>query len=185
MTNRNMGLVRVAAAVPRVRVANPAANAREIAECIHEAAARGAGFILFPELCLTGATAGDLLFQTRLYEGQLEALSALLKETEDLDLCVLLGTALQVRGKLTEGTLLIQKGSLKGFTPKDFVEGESEEIRLLGQDLPVGALVFSDEENRVDVAMEGFELCGYGASIIFDASSRAYAEVDEIGRAHV
>ena len=178
MTKKNMGLVRVAAAVPRVRVANPVENAREIAECIQEAAARGAGFILFPELCLTGATAGDLLFQTRLYEGQLEALSALLKETADLDLCILLGVALRVRGKLAEGTLLIQKGCLKGFTPKDFIEGESEEIRLLGQDLPVGALVFTDEENRVDVAMEGFELCGYGASIIFDASSRAYAEVD-------
>ena len=54
MAKKNMGLIRVAAAVPKVRLANPEANAREIIRLARDAAGKGAGFVLFPEMCLTG-----------------------------------------------------------------------------------------------------------------------------------
>ena len=61
------GFLRVAAACPRVSVANPQANAAEIARMVDQAAAQGVQVAVFPELCLTGYTAGDLFYR-RLFE---------------------------------------------------------------------------------------------------------------------
>ncbi len=128
MSEKSMGLVRVGAAVPRVHVANPAANAKEIIPCIEDAHQKGAGFILFPELCLIGCTSGDLVKQNHLYQQQLEALTTILEGTRDKSLCVVLGISLRVRSRMVNGSMLIQDGEIKGFTPKDFTEGDSEEI---------------------------------------------------------
>lgn len=178
MTENSMGLVRVAAAVPRVHVANPAANAKEIIPCIDDAHQKGAGFIVFPESCLVGCTSGDLIKQNHLYNRQLAALELIIHETENKSLGVVLGVSLRVRSRVVNGSLLIQKGEIKGFTPKDFIEGESEEIVVLGESVPCGALLFADDANQLSVGLEGFELCGYGAQIIFDTSHQGFAKVD-------
>ena len=178
MSRKSIGMVRVGAAVPRVQVANPAANAIEIIKCIDDAKEKGAGFVVFPEMCLTGCTCGDLLKQTNLYQQQLNALSDIQEATADHSLCVILGMVLRIRGRLVNGSLMIQNGQLKGFTPKDFIEGETEEIVVLGEAIPSGALVFADDQSGLVVGMEGFELCGYGAQVIFDSSHEGYAKVD-------
>jgi NAD+ synthase (glutamine-hydrolysing) len=178
MSRKSIGMVRVGAAVPRVHVANPAANAIEIIKCIEDAKEKGAGFVVFPELCLTGCTCGDLLKQTNLYQQQLNALSEILEATEGNACCVVLGMALRIRGRLVNGSVLIQDSQIKGFTPKDFVEWESEETVLLGETIASGALVFADDQNGLCVGMEGFELCGVGAQIVFDTSHEGYAKVD-------
>ena len=178
MSKKSIGLVRVGAAVPRVHVANPAANAVEIIKCIEDAQDKGAGFVVFPELCLTGCTSGDLLKQNNLYQQQIRALSDILEATKDRSLCVILGMALRIRSRLVNGSLLIQDGQMKGFTPKDFVEGETEEAVVLDETVPCGALTFADDQNALCVGMEGFELCGVGAQIIFDTSHDGYAKVD-------
>jgi NAD+ synthase (glutamine-hydrolysing) len=164
--------------VPRVHVANPAANAIEIMGCIEDAHQKGAGFVVFPELCLTGCTCGDLLKQTNLYQQQLTALSTILDATYGRPLCVVLGLALRIRGRLVNGSLMIQDGQIKGFTPKDFIEGETEEAVVLGDPIPCGALTFADDQNGLCVGMEGFELCGVGAQIIFDTSHEGFAKVE-------
>ncbi len=68
----NSGLVRVAAAVPRVAVGNLEKNRREIAGMMAEAAQMGAAVAVFPELCLTSYTLGDL-FRQRSVREQSEA----------------------------------------------------------------------------------------------------------------
>lgn len=178
MSKKSNGFVRVGAAVPRVHVANPTANAREIIGCIQDAKEKGAGFVVFPELCLTGCTCGDLLKQNNLYDRQMQALSEILDESAGHSLGLVLGIALRIRGRLVNGSVLVQNGQVKGFTPKDFVEGVSEETVVLGETVPCGALVFADDINGLSVGMEGFELCGVGAQIIFDTSHEGYAKVD-------
>ena len=62
------GMYRAAAVSPRVHLANPAKNAEEIARLLREADANGVSLCVFPELCLTGSTCGDLFFQRPLLE---------------------------------------------------------------------------------------------------------------------
>ena len=57
---KHLGLIRVAAAMPRVHVADPAANAREILQMCKELADRRPSVVVFPELAVTGYTCADL-----------------------------------------------------------------------------------------------------------------------------
>ena len=59
----NHALVRAAVAVPAVRVADPAFNARQVADLIVQAAERRAVVVLFPELCLSAYSCEDLFHQ--------------------------------------------------------------------------------------------------------------------------
>ena len=76
-----IGLVRTAAAVPKIKVANTDYNTEQILSCIDDAAQNGAGIILFPELCITGYTCADLFYQEFLYKRQLENLKRIAEET--------------------------------------------------------------------------------------------------------
>lgn len=60
------GFLKVAAAVPHVRIADCDYNAQHITELIRKGADRGASIILFPELCITSYTCGDLIQQPAL-----------------------------------------------------------------------------------------------------------------------
>ena len=60
------GFVKVASATPRIRVADPVYNAQVICEQMEEAVSHGAKIVVFPELCITGYTCGDLFLQEKL-----------------------------------------------------------------------------------------------------------------------
>ncbi len=62
------GFIKTAAVTPKIRVADPAYNAQVILEKLEEAWEHGARIIVFPELCLTGYTCGDLFLQQKLLE---------------------------------------------------------------------------------------------------------------------
>ena len=68
------GFIKTAAVTPKVQVADPEGNAREIIRLAKEAAWNGAKIIVFPELCITGYTCGDLFLQELLLESAKEAL---------------------------------------------------------------------------------------------------------------
>ena len=63
---KRFGLIRVAAAMPRVHVADPAANAREIMDLCGKLSDQAPSVVVFPELSVTGYTCGDLFGQNRL-----------------------------------------------------------------------------------------------------------------------
>lgn len=65
----NLGFVRVAAATPKIRVADCDRNKNEIIKLINEANSEGVSLIVFPELCITGYTCGDLFLQKTLLDG--------------------------------------------------------------------------------------------------------------------
>ena len=70
----DQGFIRAAAATPKIRVADPEYNAAQVQKLMEEAAGRGVKILVFPELCLTGYTCGDLFLQSLLTERAKEAL---------------------------------------------------------------------------------------------------------------
>lgn len=94
------GFLKVAAVTPKIKVADPFYNAKEISRGIEEALRRGAKLIVFPELCLTGYTCGDLFLQEILLTQTMEALTEVRAATEDSDALVFVGMPLVKQHKL-------------------------------------------------------------------------------------
>ena len=82
----NNGFVKIALAAPKIRVADPTFNAGLCVDAARAAAAEGAKVLLFPELVLSGATAGDLFFQSALIKKCERALIEYAEKTAELDI---------------------------------------------------------------------------------------------------
>ena len=85
------GFVKVAAVTTKIKVADPKYNAGVICEKIKEVCERGAKLIVFPELCITGYTCGDLFLQELLLEEAQNALLRIAKATKGEDALVMVG----------------------------------------------------------------------------------------------
>ena len=120
------GFIRVAAATPRILVADPAHNREQMEALCREAAARQAKVLVFPELCLTGYTCGDLFLQDSLLEAVKEALALLAEHTKDLDLLVFAGLPWMRDGKLYNVTAAMKDGLILGLVPKTAIPNYSE-----------------------------------------------------------
>ena len=79
------GFVKAASATPAIRVADPVYNAQVICEQMEEAVSHGAKIVVFPELCITGYTCGDLFLQNLLLEEAKEALLRITAQTAKMD----------------------------------------------------------------------------------------------------
>ena len=120
------GFVKIAAATPDLRVADCAYNASEIIKQAKQAAAKGAHLIVFPELCLTGYTCGDLFLQQTLLDGALAALETVCRETAGLNAAVVVGLPLVQQGKLFNVAAVLCGGKIEGVVPKQFIPNYSE-----------------------------------------------------------
>ena len=175
MRSTSFGFLRVAAASPRVVVADPEANASLLLEAIREAHGRGAQVLVLPELSLTGYTCADLFFShSTLVAGAGRALGRLLTQTTRLPLVYVVGLPLAVDGRLFNVAAVCQAGEVLGLVPKshlpnykEFYEERwfaaaadalSNEARILGRDVPFGPdLVFGlPDEPAVTL---GVEIC--------------------------
>ena len=94
------GFVKAAALTPRIRVADCEYNTKEICAGMEEAWKQGAKLLVFPELCVTGYTCGDLFLQETLLSGAERALERIVCQTEGKDGLVLVGLPFQKGGKL-------------------------------------------------------------------------------------
>lgn len=169
-----IGLVRAAAVTPVLRVANPEFNSDEIIKCIKEADKNGAGIILFPELCISGYSCGDLFYQEFLYNKSMEGLKKVADATKKLSAVVVAGFYMRLENNLYNCAALMQGGRIKGVVPKMFLPNYKEfyearwfasgnriserikSVRLFGYDVPFGNLIFTDDENGLNL---GIEVC--------------------------
>ena len=114
------GFIKVAAGTPDIRVADCAYNAQQCVELMRRAGELGVKVLCLPELCLTGATCGDLFFHATLLDGAEQGLAQLLKASEELDMLVAVG--LPVRGEwngsLFNCAAVIGRGKILGVVPK-------------------------------------------------------------------
>src|SRR5581483_12086793 len=90
------GLVRVAVAVPSVRVADPAYNADQTIALMQRAAEQRAAVVLFPELGLSAYSCDDLFHQRAVLDAALAGLEAVLRASASLPLVAVVGLPLQV-----------------------------------------------------------------------------------------
>ena len=112
------GFYRLAAAVPKVFLANPEANTRDLIRLYKEAADQRAAAVVFPEMCITGYTIGDLVFQKQLLQAARSAALKIAENTAGKSCIAIVGMPLEVNGKLYNTALVIQNGSIVAAVPK-------------------------------------------------------------------
>ena len=114
----HFGYVRVAAAVPHMRVADCQYNAAEIKKQITEAVQEGVEVVCFPELSITGYTCADLFFTQQLQKDALSALEEVCAFTRNLPIIVLVGAPLKVDNNLYNCAFVMTDGDVVGVVPK-------------------------------------------------------------------
>ena len=120
------GFIRAAAATPKVRVADPQYNAERVIELMEEGFKRGVKIMVFPELCLTAYTCGDLFLQASLLEKARESLKKLLEASAGKDMLVFAGLPWEKDGKLYNVAAAVKDGELLGLIPKKNLPNYSE-----------------------------------------------------------
>lgn len=124
------GFVRVAAATPDMKVADPVFNAERVWEMIEEGREKDAKVMVFPELCLTGYTCGDLFLQDVLVQKAKDELKKLIKKTEGMDMLVFVGLPWEKNGKLYNVAAAVWNGELLGLVTKTNIPNYSEFYEL-------------------------------------------------------
>ena len=193
----NYGFVKVAEAVPRVKVADCKFNSERLEGLITIAEGKGVQILTFPEMCITGYTCGDLFAQQLLLEQAEMALIQILNSTRQLDIISILGMPVVVNSTVINAAVVIQKGKILGVVPKTYLPNYKEfyeqrwftsalqvsenSVRLCGQIVPMGNnLLFETAETTF-----GIEICEdlwatvppssslalQGAEIIFNLSA--------------
>ncbi len=165
------GFLRVAAAIPEVRIADCAHNAARMAALIQQAAGRGVEIVVFPELSVTGYTCGDLFLQPALTGAAEKALTEVIRRTRKLPITVIAGLPVALHNDLYNCAAVFAMGRIMGVVPKRhipnyaefyearwFASGErtdEEGIALCGQECDFGpGLSFA-----VNGAEFGVEIC--------------------------
>lgn len=111
--------ISVGTAVPRLHLADPHRNEKELLSIILQAHAQNIGILLTPELSLTGVTCGDLFFQPSLIQNAKKSLGTLLYLTQDIDMLIFVGLPLNNLGNLYNVMVAMYKGKIMGIVPKD------------------------------------------------------------------
>jgi len=193
----NNGFVRVAAAIPELRVADCAYNVARMADLVRKGEEEKAQVICFPELSVTGYTCADLFQQQQLLNNALKALNELQLLTFSTTSVIIVGMPVRVQAHLFNTAVVLQGGHILGIVPKthlpnnnEFYEkrwftsgtlADSQTIIISGEEVPFGTdLLFSDGKFTF-----GIEICEdlwvpippssqqalHGAEIIFNLSA--------------
>ena len=120
------GFLKVAAAIPHLRVGDCDYNAGRMTALAEQAAQRGAEIVVFPELSLTGYTCGDLLLQPTLLDAAEEALEELVRATRKLPLTLIAGAPLRHGETLYNCAVVFTQGRILGAVPKSYIPGYAE-----------------------------------------------------------
>lgn len=156
------GFIKVAAATPKFKVADPAYNTEEILKIIDETEKNGASILVFSELTISGYTCGDLFLQQPLLTECKNQLLRIVKATENKSMLVVVGCPIVIKQKLYNCAVVISDGSILGIVPKTHLPNYSEfyELRHFtsGEGLEED-LWFGEEFGYVNVAVNQLFKC--------------------------
>ena len=196
------GFVKVASAIPTIKVADCDYNEKQIENLVVQAEGKGVEIICFPELCITGYTCGDLFSQQLLIDRSENALFKLLDFTRSLNIITIIGMPIQCRNCLLNAAVVIQGGKILGVVPKTYLsshEGHTEHkwfeclevnttMQLCAQQVQVGTnLLFHTSQTTFAIEISedlwapiptSSRLALKGAEIIFNLS----ADTEQVGR---
>ena len=122
----NYGFVRIATAIPGVKVGDCKYNAQQIESLIIQAEGKGVEIICFPELSITAYTCGDLFAQQLLLDEAEMCLISILDFTRSLDIISIIGLPVAYHGTLLNCAAVIQKGKILGLIPKTYLPNYKE-----------------------------------------------------------
>ena len=166
------GFIKCATAGIKIKVADPAYNAKQVIDKIEECAAAGAKIVVFPELCLTGYTCNDLFLQERLLKEAKESLMLAAKATKGKNVLAFIGLPYEYAGKLYNVAAAVMDGKVRALIPKThlpnyaefyelryFTPGHAEPIAvsLEGETVPFGTHILLEDENLK--LLIGCEIC--------------------------
>ncbi len=120
------GFYRLAAAVPKLKVADPEFNTGELRRCYADAAQQGAAAVVFPELCISGYSCGDLFFQERLLNAAADAAAAFAASTAGCRTVAVIGLPLRFREALYNVAAVVSDGKIHGIVPKSMLPNHRE-----------------------------------------------------------
>lgn len=151
--------IRVACVSPKILIGDCEANAEQIMMLIDEVTESNAQFVVFPELCITGATCGDLFKQKSLIKKAKESLVKISSLTKGKEIVAIIGLPLRFKGELYNVAAVVYDGEVLGFVPKSYLEskGANNETRYFKPGLGV--------DGEVDVA--GIKV-PFDAELMFD-----------------
>ena len=191
------GFIKVAAAVPFVRVADCQYNIEHIEAQVRQADAQGVEIMTFPELCITGYTCGDLFLKPFLIRQAQESLLELAHRTADTEVLFIVGMPILIESQLFNAAVALQGGRILGAIPKTYLPNyrEFQEARWFSpaKDLQLATIQIGEQQVPIGynvlfrsggVAI-GIEICEdmwtpytpgtrltlYGAQIIFNLSA--------------
>ena len=198
--NKKYGYVRVAAAVPELKVANVKFNTEEIIKEIKLLTQEGVQIVVFPELSITGYTCADLFSQDVLLTEALNGLKKIMMETSDLNIISIVGAPIVCDNQLFNCAIVINRGEILGIVPKTYIPNYSEFyekrwfstsetltskiIKIFDRYVPIGIdLIFKDAfDKRITFGIEvcedlwspkapSVEAALNGATMIFNLSA--------------
>lgn len=120
------GYYRFAAVVPSVKVADVEYNTGALVQAMQQAVGQGAQVVLFPELCLTGYSCGDLFFQPLLQQAALQGLRRFASETAELHVPAIVSLPLAVGAGLFNVAAVVKDGKVLGLVPKSVLPNYRE-----------------------------------------------------------
>ena len=158
------GFIKVAAATPKIKVADTQFNTKAIIDKITEAYGNGARIIVLQELCITGYTCQDLFGQELLIEGAKDGLRAVMQATADMEALIFVGLPIEKAGKLYNVAAALFEGRVLGFVPKRNIPMYHEFYE--------GRHFAEGNEHAVDFFFDGAYV-PFGTDILFETKSGA------------
>lgn len=167
------GFVKVCTATPEIKVADVGYNANVIVSLINKSANEGSMLTVFPELCLSGYTCGDLFNQSALLNAVERGLFCIKAATVGIKTLVFVGAPLKISDRLYNCAVAICGGHILGVVPKSFIPNygefyerrhfsrgisESETIELCDENVPFGSKIIFRAENFLEFTV-GAEIC--------------------------
>ena len=122
----NYGFFRAAAASVELKVADPEFNSTKIIAAAKEAAKNGAQLIVFPELCVTGYTCGDLFLQESLLRAACQQTEKIAEAAKALDAIIAVGLPVKKNGALYNTAAVLYRGKIIALVPKTYIPNYSE-----------------------------------------------------------
>ena len=170
------GFFRVGAAVPELKVADCGFNTKEILNVIEQAKKKNIRALVFPELCISSYTCGDLFLQKTLIDACEKSVFDIAKHTSDTDMYIILGLPVEMDCRTFNCAAVLYKGKILALIPKTYIpnygefyekrwfasanEAVSKEITFCGQTVPVGAKILFRDKNKPEFTF-GVESVSY------------------------
>lgn len=120
------GFLKAGAVSPKVTVAGIKANADRIIGLVLQACEKRIKLLVFPEMCLTGYTIGDLVFSSDMLSSSLSEVERICTSTRDCETLFIIGLPLRFSAKIYNTACVIHHGRVLAFIPKTFIPSYGE-----------------------------------------------------------